>query len=167
MQVATRLIYSVKVFVLIALIALGLSGCVSTYDRNDPDVKEYLGVQYKTTLPQQFKYILYSKQGTLDASNRFTNSGTLVFDEDRLHYANNSDEVSIDYDDIVDLRRVTVPVGRSTNPLRRDTWLVIYYKIGDKTKKIGFRGDLARSHPWTGDRIYAVLRDTVAAHKSQ
>lgn len=166
MQVAARLIYSTKVVVLVALLTLGPSGCVSTYDANDPDVKAYLGVQYKTTLPQQFKYILYSKQGTLDASFQFTNSGTLVFDEDSLHYANNSDEVSVDYDDIVDLRRLTVPAGRPTNPLRRDTWLVIYYKVGEKTKKIGFRGDLARAHPWTGDRIYAVLRDTVAARKS-
>jgi len=157
-------VFKISKIVLVAVLGFSAVGCVSTYDVNDPDVKTYRGAEYKTTLPQEFEYILYSKQGTFDASFRFTNTGTLVFNEDGLEFANKGSDVSINYDDIVSIGRVVVPV-RSMSPLQRNSWLSIRYKEGDETRKIGFRGDLARAHPWIGDRIYAVLRDTLAARK--
>ena len=158
MSLASRVSQSL----LTTVLSFALLACASTYDVNDPDVRRGYGVDYKTTLPQEFDYILYSRHGTLDASIRFTNSGTLVFGENGLRYANNSEEVSIDYDDIVEIRRVLVPV-RKMSPLQRNIWLSIRYRDGDTTRKIGFRGGLARAHPWTGDRIYLLLRDTLAA----
>jgi len=157
-------VFKVSKVVLMAVLGFATVACVSTYDADDPDVKTFLGAEYKTTLPQEFNYVLFSKYGTLDGSIRFTNTGTLVFNEDGLQYANNGNEVSIDYDDIVGIRRVVVPVRRMS-PLQRDSWLSIRYKKDDAIKKVGFRGDLARADPWTGDRIYAILRDILAARK--
>ncbi|MBL1433636.1 MAG: hypothetical protein COB94_009390 [Gammaproteobacteria bacterium] len=134
-------------------------------DANDPDVNTYLGANYKTTIPQEFKYILYSRHGTFDASLRFTNTGTLVFGEEGLSYANNSGEITIDYDDIVSVKRLTVPVPRGLSAQRRDTWLAIRFQDGDKVRRVGFRGDLARSHRLTGDRLVGLLRNTLAERK--
>ncbi len=156
------LLFRIPQLLLTTVLSFSLLACASTYDANDPDVRRDYGVDYKITLPQEFDHILYSRHGTLDASIRFTNSGTLVFGEDSLQYANNSGEISIAYDDIVEIRRVLVPV-RKMSPLQRDIWLSIRYRDGNATRKIGFRGELARAHPRTGDRIYLLLRDTLAA----
>jgi len=150
---------------LAASLGLALVGCASpnpNLNASDTDVNTYLGANYKTTIPQQFKYILYTRHGTFDSSIRFTNTGTLVFAEEGLHYANNSDEISIDYDDIISVKRLTVPVSRQLSGYRRDTWLAIRFQDGNSIRRIGFRGDLARSHPLTGDRLVGLLRNTLA-----
>ena len=129
---------------------------------SDPNVETYLGVNYKTDIPQEFKYILFTRHGTFDQSIRFTNSGTLAFTEEGIEYANNTDEISIAYDDIVSVKRLTVPVGRPKSAVRRDTWLAIRFNENGKVRRVGFRGDLARAHPWTGDRLVGLMRHTLA-----
>lgn len=146
-------------------LAVALMSCASpnpNLNASDSDVNTYLGVNYKTTIPQEFQYILYTRHGTFDSSIRFTNSGTLVFGEEGLSYANNSDEIEIKYDDIVSVKRLTVPVPRGLIGQRRDTWVAIRFQDGDKLRRVGFRGDLARSHPFTGDRLVGLLRHTLA-----
>lgn len=137
-----------------------LVGCGSYYG-DEVNVKRYRGIDYKTTLPQEFDHILYSRLGTLDSSQRVVNSGTLMLEQDRIHYANNTDSISIDYDDIVDIKRIQI------SPAQRDTWVQIRFREGDEIRKTGFRGDRAMSHPWTGDRIFALLRDTLEARKQR
>ncbi|NOX28066.1 MAG: hypothetical protein GXP21_07795 [Gammaproteobacteria bacterium] len=154
--------------ILVMSLMIVLAGCASpnpNLDASDPDVNTYLGANYKTTIPQEFKYILYTRHGTFDASIRFTNTGTLVFGEEGLSYANNSDEIVISYDDIVSVKRLTVPVPRGLVAMRRDTWLAIRFQDGDKVRRVGFRGDLARSHRLTGDRLVGLLRHTLAERK--
>lgn len=156
-------------FLLYNILAFVLAGCVTpnpNLDANDPDVETYLGVNFKTTLPQEFDYVLYSRHGTFDRSIRVTNSGTLVFGEEGLHYSNNTDEISIKYDDIVSVKRLTVPLPKGAAFGRRDTWLAIRFQDGDKIRRVGFRGDVARAHPWTGDRLVGLLRYTLAARQN-
>lgn len=132
------------------------------YDADDPNVETYLGVNYKTDIPQSFDYILFSRHGTFDQSVRVVNTGTLIFNEEGLEYENNSGQISIPYDSIVSVKRLTVPVGRVQAATRRDTWVAIRFDDGNKVRRVGFRGDLARAHPWTGDRLVGLLRSTLA-----
>ncbi len=152
-------------FVFVAGLGFSVVACSNwpnpNLNANDPGVESYLGANFNTEIPQEFDYILYTRHGTFDQSIRFTNSGTLVFSEEGLQYANNTDEISIDYNDIISVKRLTVPV-RPHNAVRRDTWLAIRFQDGDKVRRVGFRGDLARAHPFTGDRLVGLLRHTLA-----